>query len=61
MDTDETKSTSPNPVSPPTSSNSLKPTAQPQETESRLQDLTEMVAALRARRQASLRRWTAPQ
>ena len=34
---------------------------QPQEPDPRLKDLAEMVAALRARRQASLGRWNTPQ
>ncbi len=60
MSADQTKSTPPNPLNPPGTSQPPKLTTRPKETEPRLQELTEMVAALRARRQASLGRWTAP-
>jgi len=61
MSADATQSTPPNPFNPPAASKPPKVTTQPQEAEPRLRELTEMVAALRARRQASLSRWNTPQ
>ncbi len=61
MSADATKAAPPDPLNPPTTNKTPILTTQPQEKESRLRDLTEMVAALRARRQASLGRWVSPQ